>query len=110
MLDLKIEIEKFRSWADDYPQENRSGEWECDYPNWREIQDAFEDFIDKKEGPALKESEIVDLIYIVARDNEVQDLIRFMVENCCNNEFVNIKDNKKINCSLIEITEAEECC
>lgn len=33
----------------------------------------------------------------------VQDLIRFMVKNCCNEKFVNIKKDSKHECELIEI-------
>jgi ArsR family transcriptional regulator len=34
----------------------------------------------------------------------VQDLIRFIVENCCNVDFANVKDGKKKGSSIIELT------
>ncbi len=40
----------------------------------------------------------------------VQDLIRFMVEDCCNEEFANMKDSKKQGCTLIELPELSACC
>lgn len=37
----------------------------------------------------------------------VHDLISFIVKDCCSVEFVNIRDDKKRGCSVIELTK---CC
>lgn len=37
----------------------------------------------------------------------VQDLIRFMVENCCNVDFASVRSDKKRGCDIIELAD---CC
>lgn len=37
----------------------------------------------------------------------VQGLIRFMVENCCNADFANVRADKKRGCDIIELAD---CC
>ncbi len=37
----------------------------------------------------------------------VRDLIRFMVENCCNVDFASVRTDKKRGCDVIELAE---CC
>lgn len=37
----------------------------------------------------------------------VQGLIRFMVENCCNVDFANVRKDKKRGCDIIELAD---CC
>ncbi len=37
----------------------------------------------------------------------VQELIRFMIENCCNGDFASIRDDKKRGYSIIELVN---CC
>ena len=64
----------FRSWADCYPVEERSGEWECHYDQWAAITSAFIAFLDLG-APRLWDASIVEtLLYIVARDNEMEML------------------------------------
>tara|TARA_R110002049_G_C8896545_1_gene541202 strand:+ start:57 stop:677 length:621 start_codon:yes stop_codon:yes gene_type:complete len=72
---LKIEIEKFRLWASEYPEDSRSGEWECDYENWSSLVSAFIKFIESKVPSQLTETEIADIIYVIARDNEMEQLV-----------------------------------
>lgn len=72
---FNIEVEKFRSWASRYPEDTRSGEWECDYGEWPSLNSAFLNFIESKSPAELSETEITDLLYIIARDNEIEDLI-----------------------------------
>jgi hypothetical protein len=64
----------FRSWADRYPVGQRSGEWECDYGRWPEITTAFTSFLDSG-APFLWDASVVEfLLYILARDNEMEIL------------------------------------
>ncbi len=39
-----------------------------------------------------------------------QDLIRFMIEDCCNDEVANMRDSKSRNCTVIELLELNKCC
>ncbi|EAQ99505.1 ArsR/SmtB family transcription factor [Congregibacter litoralis] len=40
-----------------------------------------------------------------ANFNVTRDLIAFMVEDCCNGTFANIRDDKKTGCSIIELSD-----
>lgn len=72
---MKKEIEAFRKWAKSFPEQDRYGEWECDYEGWSEINVAFEDFINERNPESLSQEEIEDLIYIIARDNKIGELV-----------------------------------
>ncbi|MET4173057.1 hypothetical protein ABIB99_004150 [Bradyrhizobium sp. LA6.1] len=66
----------FRRWADRYPVGQRSDEWECDYGEWPAITTAFAAFLDSG-VPQHWSAPIVELLlYILARDNEVEVLKR----------------------------------
>lgn len=39
----------------------------------------------------------------------VQDLIRFIAEDCCAGEFAQISQSKKDNCTLIELSDVPTC-
>lgn len=78
---LKVEVETFRLWASDYPQDTRSGEWECDYEEWSSLSLAFLSFIENNDPSELTKTEIADLIYVIARDNEIEELIEAVVQN-----------------------------
>jgi hypothetical protein len=71
------QIKEFNTWAQAYsdiPQNERWGEWECDYKDWDKIYEQFEDFI-KSSNPLEWTNDIKDqLLYIIARDNEMQRL------------------------------------
>jgi len=77
---LKTEIDKFREWANRYPIAERSGEWECDYFHWTEIYAAFGCYLKSLNPIELSENSVVDLIYIIARDNELEELISLVSE------------------------------
>jgi hypothetical protein len=78
------EIEKFERWAEAYseiPQEERGGEWECDYGvntegNWAQIYKYFDDYIIHSEPLTWTDGIIGKLLYIIARDNECEILSR----------------------------------
>ncbi|HET6991237.1 MAG TPA: hypothetical protein VFJ43_07940 [Bacteroidia bacterium] len=79
------EIAKFEQWANAYsaiPQEERVGEWECDYDvlsaqgSWSSIYKHFDDFIMHSEPLSWTDSVISKLLYIIARDNECEILAR----------------------------------
>jgi hypothetical protein len=74
-MSLKSEIKKFRAWAKKYPVYKRTGEWECDYPKWVTIYAAFDDWLNSKDN-SLDAEEIDDILYLIARDNECENIIK----------------------------------
>lgn len=68
---LHSEVAKFRAWAEQYPAGERFGEWECDYPAWPELHQAFTDCLDAAD---LHGETVADLVYAIARDNEISYL------------------------------------
>ena len=81
---LFIEIDKFDKWArleSDIPQDERGGEWECDYSSWGKIYDLFEAFINESNPDTWSDDEKERLLYIIARDNEMEILAEKLSEN-----------------------------
>ena len=74
-MTLNAEIEKFKLWALSYPEDQRGGEWECNYENWGDLHKAVLDFIASTYYQDWTETEIEDLLYAIARDNEIEYLI-----------------------------------
>ncbi|MHA4847877.1 hypothetical protein ACX0G7_27165 [Flavitalea antarctica] len=71
------EIDKFDLWAQsqfDIPQEELGGEWECDYDHWEAIYESFEALINVTDPNKLTSYEKERLLYIIARDNEMEHL------------------------------------
>ncbi|HEV2159546.1 HEAT repeat domain-containing protein [Bradyrhizobium sp.] len=69
---LAATVSAFRSWADSLPAGQRSGEWECDYQQWPAITKAFAAFLDSLTPQLWDSSNIEMLLYILARDNEME--------------------------------------
>ena len=71
-LQLTDEIARFRAWA--VGHEGSSGEWECDYPEWRALykaaEAAYAAYASDPPDYATKDL----LLYAIARDNECQRL------------------------------------
>lgn len=72
---LHKEVEKFRAWASNYLVEERSGEWECDYEEWPTLNQSFVAYLDSHSPQDADDHAVSDLIYAVARDNEMEDLV-----------------------------------
>ncbi|MCP4582912.1 MAG: HEAT repeat domain-containing protein [candidate division Zixibacteria bacterium] len=72
---FKIEVNKFKAWADTYLKKSPPAEWECDYQDWPALNRAFLALISEKYPTVLSKTEIDDLIYVIARDNEMEELI-----------------------------------
>lgn len=80
---LFTEIDKFDKWAQsqfDIPQDDIGGEWECNYDNWESIYETFETFIKTTDPNKLTSTEKERLLYIIARDNEMENLSRLLDE------------------------------
>jgi hypothetical protein len=74
---LFTEIEKFEQWAvqySDIPQDDRGGQWECDYDYWQDIYDQFTDFLESVPLSKWTSSAKDKLLYIIARDSEMEVL------------------------------------
>ena len=80
---LFSEINKFRQWATNIPEENRSGEWECDYDEygWRAIYTSFRNFLITSNSGDWNNDIINELLYIIARDNELEELAEIVGKN-----------------------------
>jgi hypothetical protein len=74
--DLMLEVARFRLWADAYPVDRRSGEWECDYPDWGSLYEAVLGFVSARLFQDWSSEELRAVLYAVARDNEMQHLAR----------------------------------
>lgn len=72
MHDLFREIEHFRHWAQ---KTEHSGEWETRYTGWPLILDLFDNYIQCTSFSDWDSAAISDILYIIARDNEVEYLI-----------------------------------
>ncbi|MBX7225483.1 MAG: hypothetical protein K1X55_05600 [Chitinophagales bacterium] len=80
---LFTEIDKFDKWAQsqyDIPQDDIGGEWECNYNDWENIYKTFETFINTTDPNKLTSIEKDRLLYIIARDNEMENLSRLLDE------------------------------
>ena len=80
---LFTEIDKFDLWAQsnfDIPQDDIGGEWECDYNSWEAIYKSFEEFIMVTDPNKLSSIEKDKLLYIIARDNEPENLAELLDE------------------------------
>jgi HEAT repeat protein len=73
-VSLHTEVARFKAWAAGYPVERRNGEWECDYGNWEQLSQAFLAHLDSCSPQNACASDISDILYAVARDNETEEL------------------------------------
>lgn len=76
MPELTLEIDRFRLWADAQPVNRRSGEWECNYPDWNPLYEVVLLFVTTHPFHEWSSEELAAVLYAVARDNECQVLAR----------------------------------
>lgn len=70
------EVASFREWAACHALGNHSfGEWECDYPSWRQLYTAIDEFLAAAARRALTGAELELLLYVLARDNEDERIL-----------------------------------
>ena len=74
-MPLDRAIQRFKDWASNYPIAERTGEWECDYPDWAEIYTAFTSFVEQNDYRQWSSTDTQNVLYIIARDNEDERLI-----------------------------------
>lgn len=74
-MPLERAIQRFKDWASNYPIAERTGEWECGYPDWAEIYTAFASFVEQNDHRQWSPTDTQNVLYIIARDNEAERLI-----------------------------------
>jgi hypothetical protein len=71
---LQEQVEKFKAWASAHPVHRRTGEWECDYEHWPRLWAAAIAVLDSLPPEAWTETCSVNLLYAIARDNEMEHI------------------------------------
>ncbi len=79
--ELRGEVARFRAWADTYPVEQRSGEWEVHYNGWEELNEAFIAFVSSTSCADWDAETSEMVLYAIARDNEIEWLIEHLAQN-----------------------------
>jgi HEAT repeat protein len=74
VAELLTEVHRFQEWANAYPTESRTGEWECDYRSWGRIYDAVFEFTASRPFEGWSFEELQAVLYAIARDNEIKHL------------------------------------
>jgi hypothetical protein len=77
---LVTEITRFNEWAKTYEYAG-VGEWECNYEHWDTIYKAVADFVSTTPLQSWNSTVIKLLLYAVARDNEVEWLVKVISKN-----------------------------
>ena len=81
MMSLRNEVEKFKNWASVYSVQKVSGEWEDDYPDWSTFYEAAIIFLVSSSPAKWVDEDVTDLLYAIARDNEVEYLAQEVAKN-----------------------------
>lgn len=84
MHKLFTEIDNFNHWAEanaTIPQDDRDGEWECNYEHWNVIYSSFEDFLNTTIPTDWQNQIKNQLLYIIARDNDAEHLASLVAKN-----------------------------
>ena len=74
MAELLREVTRLRNWADAYPRDRRSGEWECEYDDWNVLHGAVLEFVAARSFADWSADELEAILYVIGRDNEMQHL------------------------------------
>ncbi len=80
-MSLNAEVLKFRSWAEARPLESRNGEWECDYHAWEALHSEATKFAASVAPDRWSNSDVDDLLYAIARDNELEHIASTIAES-----------------------------
>ncbi|HEV2457347.1 MAG TPA: HEAT repeat domain-containing protein [Ktedonobacterales bacterium] len=74
-------VARFRAWADAYPPGERFDGWESAYGAWPELYGAFTTFVRANSWRQWNETTSQALLYAIARDNEMAELVKVVAEN-----------------------------
>ncbi|GIF17264.1 HEAT repeat domain-containing protein [Actinoplanes teichomyceticus] len=80
MESFAYQVRRFRIWVDSGAPDvlglGHGGEWECNYPYWDELRDAARRHIET--STQLSDLERRELLYILARDNEDEQIAEML--------------------------------
>lgn len=68
--DLLTEVGLFQEWSNAYSPDERSSEWECDYPSWPNLYTALFIFVTIYPFQSWSSVEVHAVLFTLARDNE----------------------------------------
>ncbi|WP_309687503.1 HEAT repeat domain-containing protein [Armatimonas sp.] len=77
---LLTEVERFQRWADAYPVDQRSGEWETFYEDWNDLYDAVFDYVTNHPFIVWSVQNINLILYAIARDNALGYIAREILD------------------------------
>lgn len=77
---FELEVARFQTWAEQVPVASRSGEWECDYPDWDDLYAAWQVLRSHLPLQTWSEPLIRSFLYVLARDNENRAIVRDVAE------------------------------
>jgi HEAT repeat protein len=79
---LSSQVMRFRTWAAEQRAAGRAlgGEWECNYPDWARLHRAVEELLRTRACSTWTAAERRDLLYVLARDNEIEHVARLVVD------------------------------
>lgn len=80
---LQREIVKFKQWSETYsdiPESKRLGEWEIEYEEWGIIEELFREFLKTEDYTSWSIEDIKNVLYLIARDNEMEEFIDNIIE------------------------------
>ncbi len=69
-------VGRLHSWVEGVPPERRLGEWECNYPRWSELYEAWEKLLSAHPVARWSEGLMNEALFAIARDNEDECLAR----------------------------------
>ncbi|MFW6311839.1 MAG: hypothetical protein ACOC1K_06350 [Nanoarchaeota archaeon] len=75
---INIEVSNFMRWAKN--TNKKTGEWETRYPDWGKIYSLIEESLDIIEYNKLTELDKDNLLYLLSRDNELEEIARQLSE------------------------------
>lgn len=75
-------VDDLRRWVAEYPgAESRSAEWESEYPAWQEVWSAASDFTADRPVTSWSVAEMDDVLFAIARDNEMEEVVEAVGAN-----------------------------
>ncbi len=78
-MDIVRAAEAFAAWARTHPQD--FGEWETDYLEWPAVYDCARALLADRPFQEWNDAEKQSFLYLLARDNEVEDLADLLAEH-----------------------------
>ena len=78
---LHQQVAQFKCWASNYPENQRTGEWECDYEQWVALWAAALSVLQSILPEEWSDECSSNLLYTIARDNETEHIVDYLSTN-----------------------------